>query len=110
MGRYDGKAALITGGTSGIGLAAARLLIERGARVMVTGRTETTLDAVREVLGDNAVAVQSDASSLADADALADRVRSEFGALDVLFANAGITRFAAFETVDEATYDEVFAV
>ncbi len=110
MGRYDGKTALITGGTSGIGLATAELLIARGARVMITGRNKTTLDAAAEKLGPAAVAVRSDATVLTDIDALSERVRSEFGALDVLFANAGITRFRPFEDMDEATYDEVFTV
>ncbi|WP_216895453.1 glucose 1-dehydrogenase [Nocardia alni] len=110
MGRYDGKTVLITGGTSGIGLVTAELLIDRGARVMVTGRNKTTLDAAAEALGPAAVAVRSDATVLTDIDALAERVRNEFGALDVLFANAGITRFRPFEDMDEATYDEVFTV
>lgn len=110
MGIYDGKRVVITGGTSGIGLAAASLFLEGGARVLVTGRTEATLGAARKALGPNVIAVASDAVSLADIDALAARVKSELGTVDALFVNAGITRFAAFESMTESIYDEVLAV
>ncbi len=110
MGRYDGKRAVITGGTSGIGLATAKLLLEHGARVLVTGRTRATLDAVSAELGEGAVVVESDAASLAAIEALADRVKSEFGAIDLLYINAGVTRFAPFESVTEELYDEVLEI
>lgn len=110
MGHYDGKRVVITGGTSGIGLATAKLLLEEGARVVVTGRTKSTLDSAREELGPNALVVESDAASLANIDALADRVKAEFGELDLLFVNAGINLFAPFDGTDEAAYDEVLTV
>ena len=83
---------MITGG-GGIGLATAKLLVDEGARVLITGRTQATLDAAREQLGNNAIAVLSDAASLKDISALADRVKAEFGTVDALFVNAGVTGF-----------------
>lgn len=110
MGRYDDTNVVITGGTSGFGFATAKLLVDAGARVLVTGRTRATLDAARERLGENAIAVHSDAAAMPDIDALADRVKAEFGTVDALFVNAGITRFAPFESVTEEVYDELLAI
>jgi len=110
MGNYDGKRVLITGGTSGIGLATAKLFLDGGARVLLTGRAEETLGAARRELGPHALVVKSDATSLSDLDDLAARVKREFAPLDVLFVNAGITRFAPFEGMTEAVYDEVLTV
>ncbi|MCO6000233.1 SDR family oxidoreductase [Actinoallomurus rhizosphaericola] len=110
MGRYDGKRVVITGGSSGFGLTTARLLVDDGARVLITGRGQARLDAAREQLGENAVAVQSDAASLPDIAALADRVKAEFGTVDALFVNAGITRTVPFESMTEEVYDELFAI
>lgn len=107
MGIYEGKTVVITGGTSGIGLATAKLLLGGGARVLVTGRTDKTLDAAREELGVGAIVLKSDASSLPDIDALASAVKEAFGTLDVLFVNAGLARFAPLEQTSEAVYDEM---
>ncbi len=108
MGLYDGKTVVITGGTSGIGLATAKLFLGEGARVLVTGRTPATLDAARVELGENAIVFESDAASLTDIDALAAKVTESFGRVDVLFVNAGIGRFVSFDQMDEAVYDEMF--
>jgi NAD(P)-dependent dehydrogenase (short-subunit alcohol dehydrogenase family) len=110
MGKYDGKTVLITGGSSGLGLATAQLLVADGARVMITGRTQATLDSAAEWLGGNVIAVRSDAASLPAIDVLVDHVKAEFGTLDLLFLNAGITRFIPFESMPEKVYDEIFAV
>lgn len=110
MGRYDGKNVVITGGSSGLGLAAARYLVDDGARVLVTGRRRETLETASRALGGNGIAVQSDAASLVDIDALAARVGSEFGSLDALVVNAGIGSFDPFDAVTEQTFDTVFAI
>lgn len=109
-GKYAGKKVVITGGSSGFGLETAKLLVNEGARVLITGRTQATLDSAREQLGSNAVAVVSDAASLKDIDALADRIKAEFGTIDALFVNAGVTRFVPFESMNEEVYDELLTI
>ena len=110
MGKYSDKNVVITGGGSGIGFAMAQLLVNGGARVVITGRSQTTLDAARERLGENALAVRGNVASLSDLDALADRVQAELGTLEALFVNAGITRTMPFESTTEEMYDELFAI
>jgi NAD(P)-dependent dehydrogenase (short-subunit alcohol dehydrogenase family) len=110
MGAYGDKNVLITGGGSGMGFALAKLLVDGGARVVITGRTQATLDAARERLGENAVAVRGDVAALSDLDALADRVKGELGTLDALFVNAGIVGITPFESTTEGVYDEMFAI
>ena len=104
--RLDGKVALVTGGTTGIGRAAAELLHRAGARVVVTGRDPATLERARRELGPEYSIVRADARSVADAEHLARTIRESFGGLDVAFLNAGIARLAPFEAVDESFYVE----
>ncbi|GAA2599199.1 SDR family oxidoreductase [Streptomyces axinellae] len=106
MEKYKGKRALITGGSSGIGLSIARMLAAEGAQVMVTGRNEAPLEAASK---EGLIAVRSDAASRTDIDALAGKVEEAFGLLDAVFLNAGITESASFEATTEQTYDAVFA-
>ena len=108
MNRYEGKKVVIIGGTSGIGLTTAKMLVEGGARVLVTGRSQAALDTTQQELGQDGVAVASDARSLTDIDALATRVKAEFSTFDFLFVNAGYSLFAPIETATEASYDEAF--
>ena len=107
MNRFEGKTALITGGTTGIGFATAKLFINEGARVIVTGRAATTIKSAQAELGENAIVVRSDATSFSDMDALAALVKEKFGKLDVLFVNAGYGQWIPFEQVTEAVYDEM---
>jgi NAD(P)-dependent dehydrogenase (short-subunit alcohol dehydrogenase family) len=108
MERYEGKKVVITGGTSGMGLATAKMLLDGGARVMVTGRSQAGLDSARKELGNDAIVVSSDARSLTDIDALASRVKTEFDTFDLLFANAGFSIPTPLGTVTETIYDEMF--
>jgi len=108
MERYEGKRAVITGGTSGMGLATAKMLLAGGARVLVTGRSPAGLESAQKELGNGAIVVSSDARSLTDIDALASRVKAEFDTFDLLFVNAGLGLFAPLEHTTEAVYDEMF--
>ena len=110
MNRLQGKIALITGGNSGIGLATAQLFAQEGAQVIITGRDQATLDQAAAQIGNNTLAVKSDVSSLADLDALFADVKTRFGGLDILFANAGILRFGSLQESTEALFDEVVNV
>jgi NAD(P)-dependent dehydrogenase (short-subunit alcohol dehydrogenase family) len=107
--KLQGKTALITGGTTGIGLAAARLFQAEGARVFLTGRNETALAAVRKALP-GVTALASDAANLEDVAALARTLEKEAGRVDVLFVNAGIAQFLPLEQVTTDVYDRMFDV
>lgn len=109
-GRLAGKMAVITGGTTGIGLETARQFIAHGARVVITGQSEARLAEAARELGDGAVAVKADVRSVAELDALAERVRAELGRVDVLFANAGIGGVGPVDVVTEEAYDDQFDV
>ena len=110
QGKYAGKKVVITGGSSGFGLTAAQLLVDEGACVLITGRTQNTLTVAQEQLGEGATAVRSDAASLADIEALAERTKAEFGTVDALLANTGSIEFASFEDTDENLLEEMLSV
>ncbi len=110
MGQLDGKVALITGGNSGIGLATAKRFVAEGAKVAISGRDQSTLDAAVRELGENALAVAGDISKLEDIDRLIAATTDRFGKIDILFANAGIANFVPITDVDEQFFDQMFAV
>ncbi|MFG2445372.1 glucose 1-dehydrogenase [Nocardia fluminea] len=105
--RFDGKTALITGGSSGMGLATAHRLIAEGARVVVTGRDKQRLDAAVAELGGQAHGIAGDATDLGDLDTLAAVVSDRFGHVDLLFANAGNGSFQPIDQVTGALFDQV---
>jgi NAD(P)-dependent dehydrogenase (short-subunit alcohol dehydrogenase family) len=108
MKRYEGKTVVIIGGTSGMGLATAKMLLDGGARVLVTGRSKEGVESAEKELGNDAIVVSSDARSLTEIDALASRVKSEFDTFDLLFVNAGFSIPTPLDNVTEAIYDEMF--
>lgn len=110
MARLSGKIAVITGGTTGIGLATAKEYLTEGAKVVITGRTDATLAAAQKELGDGVVVVKSDTSRTQDISQLAEQVRAKFGKIDILFANAGVAKFAPFDQADEKHFDEQFNI
>lgn len=110
MARLEGKRALITGGTSGIGLATAKRFLEEGARVIVTGVNPQTLAKAQSELGSDVKVVSADASSVAAQQALAETIRSEYGQLDIAFLNAGVSVWQPVEAWTEEMFDRSFAV
>jgi NAD(P)-dependent dehydrogenase (short-subunit alcohol dehydrogenase family) len=108
MNKLEGKIALITGGSSGIGLATAKRFVNEGAYVFVTGRREAELAAAVKEIGNNVTGVQGDVSKLGDLDGLFAQIKREKGKLDVVFANAGIPSLAPFGKITEEHYDSVF--
>jgi NAD(P)-dependent dehydrogenase (short-subunit alcohol dehydrogenase family) len=107
MNRLKGKTALITGGTSGIGLATARLFLEEGARLAVTGRDPERLAAAQKELGTETLVIRSEAGNLAEIDSVMEQVKNRFGQLDVLFLNAASGTPAPIELVTEGQFDEI---
>ncbi len=110
MGRLEGKRAVITGGTTGIGYATAQLFMQEGARVAITGQNPERLEEARRTLGPDVLAIRADAGSVADAEAMMAEVGSTFGGIDVLFLNAGIAALVPFQQVSEAFFDESFNI
>jgi NAD(P)-dependent dehydrogenase (short-subunit alcohol dehydrogenase family) len=110
MGKLDGKIALVTGGTSGIGLATAKRFVREGAYAFITGRREPELKAAVQGIGHDVTGVQGDVAKLDDLDRLFAQIKREQGTLDVLFANAGIARYAPLGKVTEELYDSIFDI
>jgi len=108
MGKLDGKIALVTGGNSGIGLATAKQFVNEGAYVFITGRREAELTAAVKEIGRNVTGVQGDVSNLADLDRLFDQIKQEKGKLDIVFANAGVARYAALGAITGEFFDSIF--
>ncbi len=107
MNKLKGKVAVITGGNSGIGLATAKEFAAQGARLVVSGRDQKTLDEAAKELGSEVLVVRADVAKLADIDKLFAAVKVKFGRIDVLFVNAGIGKFAPLEAVTEELYDAI---
>jgi len=110
MGKLEGKIALIAGGNSGIGLATAKQFVNDGAYVFIAGRRAPELAAAVKEIGRNATGVQGDVSNLGELDRLFAQIKREKGKLDIVFANAGVARFAPFGTITEEFYDSIFNI
>jgi NAD(P)-dependent dehydrogenase (short-subunit alcohol dehydrogenase family) len=108
MGKLDGKVAVITAATSGMALATAKLFVEEGAYVFITGRRQEKLDEAIKLIGRNVTAVQGDASNLADLDRFYEVVKKEKGKIDVLFASAGQGEFGTIGEITEKHFDDIF--
>ncbi len=105
MSNLENKVAVVTGGTSGIGFASAQALVNAGAKVVITGRKQADVDSAAEKL--KATGVAADQSSLKSIDQLAAEIQQKFGAIDILFLNAGVTTFSAIETASEEHFDSM---
>ena len=110
MNRLKDKRALITGGTSGIGLETARHFLKEGARVAITGKNPATLETARKELGSDVLVIASEASNVASQKTVAETLRQSFGGLDILFVNAGVAELRPVEQWDEAGFDRSFAI
>ena len=108
MKKLEGKVALVTGGNSGIGLATAKLLRQEGAKVAISGRDEASLAAAAKEIGGDTLALRADILKIADLNSLFTEVVRTLGKIDVLFANAGVAKFASIADSSEALYDELF--
>ncbi|GAB4065556.1 glucose 1-dehydrogenase [Ancylobacter sonchi] len=109
MAQFSNKVVVVTGGTSGIGLATAQAFATDGASVFITGRRQEALDAAVKAIGGRVTGVRADMSKLSDIDLLYDAVQQQHAQIDVLFANAGGGSFAPLGAIDEAHFDEIFA-
>src|SRR5258706_10598854 len=108
--RLAGKTALITGGNCGIGLATAKQFVDEGAYVYISGRRDAELAAAVKEIGKNVTGIQGDVSNLNDLDRLFAQIKREKGKLDIVFANAGVAKFAPFGTITEEFYDSIFDI
>lgn len=108
--KLQGKTALVTGGTSGIGLASAKLFVQHGARVLVTGRDPVGLERAQEELGGDAMVLRSDAGEVSEIDSLMRCAKENLGQLDVLFLNAAVAIPVPFELVSEQQFDQSMAI
>src|SRR5262245_59525022 len=102
MKRFEGKVAVITGGTSGIGFATAQRLHDEGANVAISGRSQKTLDDAVKLIGNGLLAIKADVAKLPDLDRFYSEVAKKFGKIDVLFVNAGVAKFIPVGQADEA--------
>jgi NAD(P)-dependent dehydrogenase (short-subunit alcohol dehydrogenase family) len=109
MGKLQGKVAVITGGSTGIGLATAKLFVREGAYVFITGRRQKELDVAVKAIGSNISGVQGDVAKLADLDRLYETVKGK-GRIDIVFANAGIVEIATLKEVTEKNFDKIFNI
>ena len=110
MGKLEGKIALVTGGNSGIGLATAKQFVNEGAYVFITGRRKPELAAAIKEIGENVTSVQGDVSNLDDLDRLFAQIKKEKNKLDIVFANAGVAKYAPFGEITEEHYDSIFNI
>jgi len=110
MNKLEGKTALITGGTNGIGLATAKAFVNEGAYAFITGRREAELAAAVKEIGRNVTGIKGDVSKLGDLDRLYAQIKQEKGRLDIVFANAGVAKLAALGTITEELYDWTFDI
>ena len=108
MGKLDGKIALVTGGNSGIGLATAKQFVNEGAYVYISGRRDAELAAAVKEIGENVTGIQGDVSNLGDLDRLFAQIKRQSGKLDIVFANAGVARYAALGAISEEFFDSIF--
>jgi NAD(P)-dependent dehydrogenase (short-subunit alcohol dehydrogenase family) len=107
--RFKNKVAVVTGGNSGIGLATARAFAREGAKLAITGRSDTTLNAAQKELGPEVLVVKADMSRVSEIAASMAQIKERFGRIDALFVNAGVGRFVPFEEVTEEFFDETMA-
>ena len=110
MGKLEGKIALITGGNSGIGMATAKQFVNEGAYVFITGRRDAELAAAVKQIGRNVIGIQGDASNPGDLDRLFAQIKREKGKLDIVFANAGVAKYAPLGSITQELYDEIFNI
>ncbi|MDQ1409864.1 MAG: hypothetical protein QOJ41_1599 [Acidobacteriaceae bacterium] len=108
--KLEGKTAVITGGTEGIGLATAKLFVKEGAYVFITGRRQKELDEAVKAIGSNVSGVQGDIAKLGDLDRLYETIAKVKGRIDIVFANAGVAEFVPFDSVTEEHFDKLFNI